>query len=92
MATSVRIELDSPGIAALLRSDEVQALMERTAEDVAVRARSRGVMVEGEPGDVPVPVTVVPARGRRARALVMIDHPAGEDVESKHRLLGGSLG
>ena len=92
MAASVRVELNSPGIAALLRSDEVQQEMERVAGEVAQRARSRGVMVDGKPGEVPIPVTVEDARGKRARALVVLDHPSGEATEAKDRLLGGALG
>lgn len=91
MAT-VRIELDRDGIRQLVGSSEVQAMLERKAQQVADAASSRGVMVGGDPGDVPVPVVVKAAGGgRRARALVVLDHEAGLAVESKHRLLVGSL-
>lgn len=93
MPTSVRITLNSPGIRALLTSNEMQQAMEQVAGDVAQRARSRGIMVEGEPGDVPLPIVVVDARGRtRARALVMVDHPSGLAVEARDRVLAGALG
>lgn len=88
----VRVKLNHFGMAELLRSDGVQDAVERQADGVAVRARSRGIMVEGIPGDVALPISVVRARSTRARALVSIDHPSGLAVESKHRLLGGALG
>lgn len=93
MATSARIELNSPGIRTLLTSPAVQRMLNQRAEEVAQRAQSRGIMVDGDPGEVPLPIVVVDAGGRtRARSLVMIDHPSGEAVESKHRVLGGALG
>lgn len=88
----VRVKLNSLGMIELLRSDGVQNAVERQADGVAIRARSRGIMVEGIPGDVALPISVVRARSTRARALVSIDHPSGLNVESKHRLLVGSLG
>jgi hypothetical protein len=93
MATQVRLELNSPGIRALLTDPQMRKAMEEMAEEVARRARGRGIMVDGEPGEVPLPIAVVPAHGRtRARALVVIDHPAGVAVEAKDRVLGGALG
>lgn len=90
--SSVRIELDRAGVGALLKSDEVQAMLMRKAEAVASAARGRAPMVEGEPGKQKLPVTVRPAAtATRARAIVEADHPAALAVESKHRLLVGSL-
>jgi hypothetical protein len=89
---SVQLKLDYYGVRALLRSDDVQADLHRRAEAVATAARSRGIMVEGEPGDRPVPIDVQDAKGgTRARCLVVIDHPSGLAIEAKHRLLVGSL-
>jgi hypothetical protein len=93
VATSIRLELNSAGMKALLTSAETQRMIEATAEDVAQRARGRSVSVEGDPGEVQVPIDVVKAHGgTRARALVVLDHPAGSAVESKHRVLGSALG
>lgn len=90
--SSIRIELDRSGVGALLRSDAVQAMLDHKAEAVADAARSRGIMVEGKPGDVPLPIVTRRARtATRARSVVAIDHPSGLAVESKHRLLAGSL-
>lgn len=91
MAT-VRIELNRPGIRALLTDGDTQAMLDRKAAAVAGAAQGRGVTVQGRPGDVPVPVVTRQAGSAgRARALVVIDHESGLAVEAKHRLLVGSL-
>ncbi len=93
MAVSYRLELVSPGIRSLVASDGAQTAVEAKADEIADRARARGVLVEGEPGTVALPITTSRARtAGRARALVVIDHPSGLAVEAKHRLLGGALG
>lgn len=89
---SVRIELDRAGIRSLLTAAETQAMVEAKAEAVAQAAQGRGLTVEGDPGEVPLPVVTRSAgSASRARALVVIDHPSGLAVEAKHRLLVGSL-
>lgn len=89
---SIRIELDRAGVGDLLRSEDVQQMLNTKAERVADAARGRGIRVEGDPGDTPLPVTVRRSpSGSRARAQVVIDHPSGLAVEAKHRLLVGSL-
>ena len=92
MARPRDVELNHRGMADLLRSDGAQNVVEREADQVATRARGRGVTVEGDIGQVSVPIEVVRARSTRARALVSIQHPAGEAIEAKRRLLGGALG
>lgn len=94
MAASVRIDLNKLGILhAALTSDEVRDAVEDKAEEIADRVEGLGIMVEGDPGTVALPVEVVPAHSSsRARALVMLDHPSGLAVEAKHRALGGALG
>jgi len=90
--SSVLIELDRPGVAALLASPDVQRMLDDKAKAVANAARNRGIKVSGTPGVVDLPVEVVSAgNAKRARALVSIDHPSGLAVEAKHRLLVGSL-
>lgn len=92
MATSIRIELNRAGVGALLRSNDVQQMLNRKAAAVASAARTHAPMVDGEPGDKPLPVTWRAApTGSRARAIVEADHPAALAVEAKHRLLVGSL-
>lgn len=90
--TTVRLELNGDGIRSLLASGDVQAMLNDKAEAVAAAAQARGVTVDGTPGAVPLPIVVREAGSRtRARALVVADHEAGLAVESKHRLLVGSL-
>ncbi len=89
--TEVKIKLNSGGIRALLSSLPVAAACAVVAHRIADRARSAGVMVEHEPGDIPIPVEVHVHIGARARAVVVLAHPAGAAVEVKHRLLGRSL-
>lgn len=88
---SVLIELERAGIGALLRSPEVQNLLEAKAQAVATAARGRGIKVDGDPGQVDPEIEVRSAGGVRARAVVGINHPAGLAIEAKHRLLVGSL-
>ena len=90
--SSVRIEMDYAGVGELLRSAEVQADLETRGGNMATACTSRGLTVEGDGGgQVPLPVTVVPAKTKRARVLVTIDHPSGLAMESKYRVLGGSI-
>jgi hypothetical protein len=91
---SVRIELNGAGIRSLLGSAEVQEMLERKAEAVADAARARDITVgpvDGGSDDIPLPVTVVPRKGSRARVLVAVDHPAAIAAEAKYRVLGSAL-
>jgi hypothetical protein len=88
---SFRIELARNGLREVLAGPQVQAMLERKARAVAQAAEARGIKVEGD-DSVALPIKVESrAGGTRARASVIIDHPAGLAVEAKHRLLGGSL-
>jgi hypothetical protein len=90
--SSVRIDLDRAGIRSLLGDDGVQAMLMRKAGAVATAANEHSPMVDGIPGDEKPPIYQVDARSSsRARALVVLDHPAGLAIEAKHRLLVGSL-
>lgn len=92
---SVRIELNGDGIRELLGSDGVQDMLTSKAEAVAEAARSRGITVgptDGGSGEVPLPIEAkATGTASRARAIVVVDHPAALAAEAKHRLLGGSL-
>lgn len=86
------VEVNGAGIRELLTSTEVRNDIERRANAVARAARGAGIMVEGEPGDLPLPITVAVRRGpNRAGATVAIAHPSGLAVEAKHGLLGRAL-
>ncbi len=76
----------------IMKSEGTRVLLHRKAEQVAARVRSAGILVEGVPGDVELPVRVSSDIGpTRARAQVSIDHPSGLAVEAKHRILGSSI-
>lgn len=90
--SSVRIDLNRAGIRALLADSGVQSMLMRKAGAVASAADGRSPMVDGVPGVEKPPIYQVDAgSSSRARALVVLDHPAGLAIEAKHRLLGGSL-
>lgn len=87
-----RIAVNGQGLHELLTSREVQAMLDAKAQQVKQAADQAGLAVSGFPGDGPLPVNVSSnPEPHRARSLVSIDHPSGLDVESKHRLLVGSL-
>lgn len=88
---SVEIELNGDGIRELLGRDDVRDMLLDKAERVRDAARAVGQRVEWDDSGT-LPVEVVDASTpNRARALVVVDHPAARAVESKHRLLGRSL-
>ncbi len=92
MADGVRVTLNRAGVRRLLTSAQVAAALGQVADRIADRVRSAGIRVEHEPGDIPLPVDVhVHTDGGRARALVVLAHPAGAAVEAKHRLLLRSI-
>lgn len=87
-----RVKLNRRGMRELLRSEGVQAVLGRKAAAVADQVEAAGIRVDGTPGRVPVPVAVeVGAGEQRARARVILDHPAGAAVESKHGILTSSI-
>lgn len=87
-----RVRLKSRGMRALLRSDQVQEILGRKARAVADQVEAAGIRVEGTPGRRPLPVTVAVGAGKeRARAAVILDHPAGLAVEAKHGILTSSI-
>lgn len=87
-----RVKLNRRGMRDLLRSEGVQAMLGRKAEAVAEQVEAAGIRVDGTPGKVALPVTVDVAAGvARARARVILDHPAGLAVEAKHGILASSI-
>lgn len=81
------VKLDHAGIGALLKSGEMAALVNEAAAEVAENVRSQGILVEGKPGDVPLPVEVTAYTTDRAAASVAIAHPSGAAVQAKHGAL-----
>lgn len=87
-----RVKLHRRGMRDLLRSEDVQEMLGRKASAVAAQVEAAGIRVDGTPGRVPLPVTVeVGAAQERARAVVILDHPAGAAVEAKHGILTASI-
>lgn len=81
------VKLDRGGISALLKSDGMAGLVASAAEAVAEQVRGQGILVEGVPGDVPLPVTVSAYTTDRAAASVALAHPSGIAVQAKHGAL-----
>lgn len=89
MAAS-KVRLNHAGMAAILKSGEMQALVNRAAEDIAKNVRDQGIMVgafKGGTGEIPLPVKVSTTTTDRAHASVVLAHPAGAAVQAKHGAL-----
>lgn len=87
-----RVRLKRREMRDLLKSEGVQGVLGRKGSAVAAEVEAAGIRVDGVPGRIPLPVTVEVSAGRgRARARVILAHPSGLAVESKHRVLGRSL-
>lgn len=84
-----KVKLDHGGIAALLKSGEMQALVNEAAEQIAGNIRSQGVTVGAfhGAGEIPLPVEVSTMTTDRAHASVTLAHPAGVAVQAKHGAL-----
>ncbi|MBP2479103.1 hypothetical protein JOF53_007975 [Crossiella equi] len=79
---------DSQGLAELLTSPQVQAVLDQAAAAVVQAARAQGRRVRS---GAPVPVDVVAETSTdRARVSVAIRHPAGIGMEARHGLLSRS--
>lgn len=78
---------NSRGVAAILKSAEAVRLVTSAAENVADNVRRQGFRVDGIPGDVELPVKVAVYETDRARASVILAHPAGIAVQAKHGAL-----
>lgn len=68
-----------------LDTPEMQEATERLAGELADEVRTQRTLVEGEPGDLDLPVEVYPSRDDdSAGAAVVLAHPAGLAVQAKH--------
>ena len=89
----MKIKLDAKGLESAATSSEMHRAVDAAAEDVAENARSQGHMVEGEPGDIALPVKVYTdqttddMRVNRALARVTLAHPAGLADQAKNGTL-----
>ena len=84
------VRLNHAGIAALLKSPELHKVVNAEAEKVADNVRSQGIKVgdvDGGKHERELPVKVDPQTSDRARARVILAHPAGLAVQAKHGAL-----
>lgn len=84
------VKLDRAGIAAIAKSDEMMALVSAAAEEVAANVHGQGIQVgdrDGGPREIPLPVKVDTDVSDRARASVILAHPAGIAAQAKHGAL-----
>jgi hypothetical protein len=83
-----KIHWNAAGIKAALNGREVEATVERAAEELAGRVRDGwDGHVEGIPGDVEIPVEVGVYKTDRPRASVHLAHPSGLAVQAKYGAL-----
>lgn len=83
------VKLDHGGLAALMKSGEMQSLVSSAAEKVAAAVRDQGISVGGftGSGEIALPVSVSTMTTDRAHASVTLAHPAGIAVQAKHGAL-----
>lgn len=84
------VKLNHAGVAAILKSAEMTALVNGAAEEIAENVRAQGITVgafAGGSGEIALPVTVSPTTTDRAHASVALAHPAGIAVQAKHGAL-----
>jgi hypothetical protein len=84
---SEKVDLDSRGVEAVLKSSDVKRAVEKAANDVADKVRQQGIRVVGIPGEIELPVKVTIQETDRARASVALAHPSGKAVQAKHGAL-----
>ena len=83
-----RVKLDLRGLEEVATTREMRAAVRDAAEAVAGNVRARGIMVQGIPGDVPLPVklyddTTSGMRVNRAVTRVVLAHAAGLAAQAK---------
>ena len=89
MASS-KVKIDHGGIAAILKSGEMHALIQSVTDQVAENVREQGIRVgdrDGGPREVDLPVIAKVITTDRAHGSVLIAHPAGIAVQAKHGAL-----
>lgn len=87
--SKVKIKLDSPGIAAILKSDEVAIEVHDRAEMIAERVAAHPALVRNEITDQ---VEVEDYVTDRAASSVTITHAAGLGIEGKYGPLSQAAG
>ena len=70
-----------------LRTPEMADAVEKLGDALADKVRAQGIRVEGEPGDVELPVEVNLLDDGELTGSVVLAHPAGLSVQAKHGAL-----
>lgn len=94
----IKIDLNGDGIREMLKSAEVQDMLDGSADRIADAANAKynaltvGARKPGERADTTIRAERrSPAKtATRGRSRVVADHPAALAVEGKHRVLGSS--
>ena len=84
------VRLNQRGVAALLKSPQMQASVTAAAEKIAANVRDQGIEVGDRDGgkyEIPLPVRVSHDTTDRVRSRVTLAHPAGQAVQAKHGAL-----
>ena len=92
MAVRVKFVMDHGSIGAMLRGGLGEAEVAAATERVAAAARAAGIMVDGIPGDIPLPIETSMTITDRAHGSVTIAHPSGEAVQAKDGVLTRAVG
>lgn len=85
-----KVKLNHAGIAEILKSGEMHALIEARAEAVAEAVRDQGITVgafKGGSGKIALPVEAKVVTTDRAHGIVRIAHPAAIAVQAKYGAL-----
>lgn len=84
-----RVKLDLRGLEEVATSREMHAAVNDAAHRMAENVEAQGIRVQGEPGDIPLPVvvredeTTKGLRVNRAMAAVQLNHASGLAVQAK---------
>jgi hypothetical protein len=84
------VRLDTSGIKALLKSQQVESATREAAEAVADNVRAMNIGVDDRTGgsrEYDLPVEVSMYETDRAHAVVVLAHPSGDAVQAKHGAL-----
>ena len=92
MGNLIRYSPNRAGMRELLRSREVDAMLEVRAHKVAGVAQSGFDSIRVHTGRVEVDVEQNESDSDRARVAVIARHPAALGLEAEHRILGSAIG
>lgn len=88
--SSNKIKLNHRGISELAKSAEMRRAVKAVADEMARNIEAQHITVgdrDGDPHEIPLPVKVEEQVTDRARAVVVLAHPAGLAVQAKHGAL-----